>query len=825
MSLNAHNSGSNNINAGIRCKTMNKMKGLFSSLCITSLTSVLMLISSLSLAQQKELDTLQKKFEHHRINFPQEKVYAHLSQNVYLTGETVWFKIYYVDGVVHHPLNTSKVAYLEILDKDNLAVVQTKVSMKDGHGDGAVFLPASINSGNYTVRVYTQWMKNFSPEFFFHKTITVINSFRKLETEKETTTERFRAQFFPEGGNLVYELKSKVAFQVTAPNGKGISFSGSVLNNENDTIAAIKAFKFGIGNFTFTPKTGESYRAILTDTLGNSQTIQLPVPQSYGFVMEVGDSTSDLLAIHVSASYPPAEGTSAFYYIVHTRQIISSIGMRSLGPKKTTILVSKKDLSEGISHITIFDSQLRPLCERLYFKPSEKKLLITAHANQPEYGVRRKVTLDLSADNSSSQEATLSVAVVKTDSLQGNFTGDIFNYLWLQSDLKGEIESPGYYMATASPDVAVALDNLMLTHGWRRFAWDEILGEKKKPSFIPEYRGLLIRGTVVDANGNPASGVATYLSTPGKNIQLYTARSRFNGDVVYEMKDFYGLKKIIVQTNTAQDSTSKIQIHNPYAATFASRRLPTLTLPPNLSKALLERSVAMQVQDIYYGDNSASFKVTAIDSTSFYSKASETYFLDDYTRFTVMEEVMREYVPGVMVRKRRDGFHFLVLDNVRKSLFQENPLVILDGMPIFDIDKIMAFDPLKVKKLEVVTNRYFLGPFNFPGIVSYKTYTGDLAGFELDPRSVAMNYEGLQRQRIFYSPSYDNQKQRESRMPDRRNLLFWAPQVRLDKGGKNQLEFYTSDLIGNYTIVIEGLTTNGYSGSTTSSFLVKQFNN
>ncbi len=207
MYLNAHNSLSNNINAGICSKTvmpdsMNKMKRLFGSLWIRSLTSVLMLISSLSLAQQKELDTLQKRFEHNRINFPQEKVYAHLSQNVYLTGETVWFKIYYVDGVLHHPLNTSKVAYLEILDKDNHTVVQTKISMKDGHGDGAVFLPASINSGNYTVRVYTQWMKNFSPEFFFHKTITIINSFRKLETEKKTIQNVFVRNFFLRGETL-----------------------------------------------------------------------------------------------------------------------------------------------------------------------------------------------------------------------------------------------------------------------------------------------------------------------------------------------------------------------------------------------------------------------------------------------------------------------------------------------------------------------------------------------------------------------------------------------------------------------------------------------
>ena len=137
----------------------------------------------------------------------------------------------------------------------------------------------------------------------------------------------------------------------------------------------------------------------------------------------------------------------------------------------------------------------------------------------------------------------------------------------------------------------------------------------------------------------------------------------------------------------------------------------------------------------------------------------------------------------------------------------------------------MAFDPLKVKKLEVLTHKYYLGPLSFPGVVSYSTYTGDLAGFQLDPRSVSLDYDGLQRQQVFYTPLYENQKQRESRMPDRRNLLFWAPQVNLDNQGKGQLEFYTSDLTGKYTIVVEGISSDGYSGSNTSSFVVKQFNN
>jgi hypothetical protein len=227
------------------------------------LMAAFLLFACTTLRAQTAVDTLQKRFEQYRIDFPQEKVYAHLSQNVYLTGETVWFKLYYVDGVQHRPLNTSKVAYVEILDRENRAVAHSKISLKDGEGHGSIFLPTSINSGNYTVRAYTQWMRNFSPEFFFHKSITIVNSFRKLELERTNVTERFQAQFFPEGGNLVYELKSKVAFQVTTPDGKGINFSGVLLNSANDTIASIKPLKFGIGNFTFTPVKGDSYRVYL----------------------------------------------------------------------------------------------------------------------------------------------------------------------------------------------------------------------------------------------------------------------------------------------------------------------------------------------------------------------------------------------------------------------------------------------------------------------------------------------------------------------------------------------------------------------------------
>ena len=231
----------------------------------------------------------------------------------------------------------------------------------------------------------------------------------------------------------------------------------------------------------------------------------------------------------------------------------------------------------------------------------------------------------------------------------------------------------------------------------------------------------------------------------------------------------------------------------------------------------------MQTQDIYYGDRTGKLTQPLTDSLAFYGRADETYYLDDFTRFQVMEEVMREYVPGVLVRKRKDGFHFVVIDNLHRDVLPDDPMILLDGVPIFDADKIMAFDPLKVKKLEVLTRKYYLGLLTLQGIVSYSTYKGDLAGYELDPKALSLNYEGLQLQREFYAPRYDAPAERNSRIPDQRNLLYWAPDIITDRDGKQQLDFYTSDLTGNYELVIEGTTTDGLSGSTSYTFSVKRF--
>ena len=162
------------------------------------------------------------------------------------------------------------------------------------------------------------------------------------------------------------------------------------------------------------------------------------------------------------------------------------------------------------------------------------------------------------------------------------------------------------------------------------------------------------------------------------------------------------------------------------------------------------------------------------------------------------------------------------MDKITREELGDDPLVLVDGVPVFDMDKVMKLDPLKMSRLDVLARRYILGYNSFDGIASFTTYKGDLNGFELDPHAIVVDYEGIQLQRKFYAPEYETEQQLTSHLPDFRNLLFWEPEVKTKSDGKETLGFYTSDLPGKYAIVLQGINASGMSGSQVVFFDVKR---
>ena len=781
-----------------------------------ALALTLIIVSFHVNAQRETLNGLVEKLQLHQQATLQEKVFVHLDRTFFVGGETMWFKVYVTDGYKHQLMDVSKVVYLDILDRNHQSVMQTKVSIENGVGNGSITVPPSLDSDNYTVRAYTNWMKNFSADFFFHQVISIVNVFQRFEEKGKAEETKLDAQFFPEGGNLIEGMKSKVAFRVVDATGKGISFNGSVISPAGDTVVSFSPLKFGLGHFTFTPKSG-TYQVIIKEKNGKITTARLPGAQANGYTMMVTDTTQNRIKVTVRGN--DAHGTTLIYLIGHTRQLINLAIAQNLINGKISFLLDKKELGEGIAHLTVFSQSLQPVCERLYFNNPTHKVNVLMNSDKPVYEPRDKISLHLTINNEQTQFVKSSLSVFKNDALQQLKPTDIQSYLWINSELKGNIESPEYYF---SEDVLAneAMDNLMLTHGWSKFKWEDVFRAKgKTPLILPEYRGHIITAKIVDTNSSkPVQGIPAYLSAPDKKIQPYMAYSDGNGLALFEASHLTGAKKIIAQTGAYQNGT-RIEINSPFSSENSTLTVPYLKLSTDLKGLLTQRSISMQAEDIFYRGRVKN-KESLVDSSAFFGEASEHYNLDDYTRFPVMEEVMREYVKGVRLRKKDNQFIFKVLNAPKNLVFENEPLVLLDGVPVFNTDKIMAMDPLKIKYIDVVTRQYYYGKFIFDGIVSYKTYQHDLGGFQFDAGTVVMDYDGLQLKKEFFAPQYETVADRQSRLPDERNLLLWKPDLIIEN--KSQvIDFYSSDQTGNYQAIIQGISQHGEPVFQTYTFEVK----
>ena len=692
----------------------------------------------------------------------------------------------------------------------------------------------------------------------------------------------YDVQFFPEGGSLVQGLSNRVAFRIADQSGKGLHCKGSLVNAAGDTIAHFQSLRFGMGQFSFTPTAGAPCKALLELDDRTLVTYTLPPSEDKGSTMHLnaGDDDRLTISIHTTA----LSGDSVVRLIIHNHKAISAIDQKTIVEGEAQFIVDQKKLPDGITVFTVLTGNATPVGERLWFR-RPASLNMDLHADREQYKRREKVTLTLSVANTAAntahaaatsqsitppQSATnpqsittpqfnASIAVVLQDSLQSTGQDDILNYLFLSSELKGTIDSPAYYFSN-DPKVRETTDLLMMTQGWRKLLQTDsgprftgsgsghTVPDSRPQSAIsgspgpssgpqstisgspvltplhnPEYAGLLITGKVTQRlTETPASGIFAWLSVPDQKFRLASAISNKDGELQWDLGMLYGAHELVVQTgDSLMDRRYRIDLSTSF------RNAPTQTVPPPLKwpaakDQLILHSIGAQAQNAYQTDRRQHFSRPLItDTLAFYGRPGKSYRLDDYTRFTTMEEVMREYVREVRVRNSRGNFAFYVqADQANELFFETRPLVLVDGVPVSDINNIIQFDPLKIKKIEVVPKRYLLGDSVYSGIISYSSYNGDLPGFPLDRNAYILDYEGLQLHREFYSPVYDTRDQQTSRIPDLRNILYWSPDIITNASGKCEISFYTSDFPGRYTVIVQGITADGQAGSIRTSFTV-----
>ncbi len=300
-----------------------------------------------------------------------------------------------------------------------------------------------------------------------------------------------------------------------------------MLDEKGDTAAVFATMRFGIGQFAFTPSGEHVYRAVIgEDTIGKDS----PVARDRGYVMNVHEGGEGRLQVTVRAR----GALSPEIYLVGRAGRNLRLALRAelvhgsaMFADSAVFVLEKDSLGDGVNQLTLFDGASEPVAERLYFRRPLGPLSIGVRADRSQYATRSKI--DLAVDTRDTG-ASLSVSVYRIDSLMpGSQPADIYSYLWLGSDLKGRVESPEYYLGARGPEADQALDNLMLTHGWRRFRWESIRrlarGQLAFP-YPPEHNGHIVMGRLTDTRtGGPVSNKISFLSSPGTAYRFQAALS------------------------------------------------------------------------------------------------------------------------------------------------------------------------------------------------------------------------------------------------------------------------------------------------------------
>jgi TonB-dependent SusC/RagA subfamily outer membrane receptor len=512
------------------------------------------------------------------IKAPVEKIHIQLDKPYYTLGDTLWMKGYVVNEN-NELSNLSKVLYADLVDSRDSVKMQLKLQLVQGLGWGAMNLSDSLlNGGNYHIRAYTNRMRGFGEEYFFDKPVHITNvrepfagvkASAKLVFDKSGNMvpviqkDSVSVQFFPEGGELVNGLPSKVAFKALGTDGLSREITGYVADKDNKRVTDFRTDHVGMGVFVLQPAMGNSYTAVIKLADSSESRVALPNALPQGYVLSVTQNEDNVFVRVISS--PALLKTGEITLIAQANNTVAYSGKKELVSANIETVIPKVKFPEGIVQFTLFSPLFQPVAERLAFiRNSEKHLNIKITPDKQAYKQRDKVNLDMEVTDQQGQPVAgnFSLAITNENEVPNAEVNEqtIFSNLLLSSELRGHIEYPNYYFTAVNPDKENQLDNLMLTQGWRRFTWKDVLANTPTRQSFSAEKGITISGQALKKDA-PAAGVRVSLliNTPVAFLMdtVTDAQGRFKFDSLNFQK---GIKFNVAVVNAKKNSGIIIQI-------------------------------------------------------------------------------------------------------------------------------------------------------------------------------------------------------------------------------------------------------------------------
>ena len=322
---------------------------------------------------------------------------------------------------------------------------------------------------------------------------------------------------------------------------------------------------------------------------------------------------------------------------------------------------------------------------------------------------------------------------------------------------------------------------------------------------LPETQGLSLTGQAVSFTDMTSAPYATiYVSVLGGDRDFFCNYSDSAGRFYFSFPEYAGERDLFVSANHSEIDDLELLIDRDFSQDALQLPSYPVRLNDTLTELITEMSVNAQVSQQYYPKQVLIQETQAPEELLFYGKPTSSIKFDDFVNLPTLEEYFVEVVPQVAVR-RGGGVRRLIIQGEHPDLSIYPPLLMIDGVAIFDIEAVLAVSPRLIDRVEIVNAPYIRGNVSFGGIISLISKNNDLGYIDLPSSGLLVNYRMLD---LSASDTIQYGIQ-DPRLPDVRNTLYWNPGLELNSATGKRISFRTADLKGEYEILIRGIDSTG----------------
>ncbi|MEO7215811.1 carboxypeptidase regulatory-like domain-containing protein [Mucilaginibacter sp.] len=773
---------------------------------------------------------------------PTEKVYLHLDKPAYNFADTIWFKAYTVIGQHHQLSALSGVLYVEIISPNDTLVSRQTLKLTSGIASNGIALDAGLPQGIYRLRAYTKWMRNAGAAYFYEQKIRIGGIPPPVTAAIKPIAQKPDVQFFPEGGEMVNGLRSRIAIKAINSEGLGENIQGTIEDNDGNIVADFATRHLGMGVFALIPKSDKTYRAKIGSPGETLYTVDLPIAKTIGYTLAINNSQADSIFIKVAVNHEfLKEGQgNTFYVLAQSAGKIYYSAQGKLTGQVYMAGISRSRFPSGIVQFTLFNQNSQPVAERVAFIRGSDSLTMQVTPQTKTFQARQPVKFNLVAKGSSRQATgTFSISVTNETAvgLDESLESTIVNSLLLTSDLKGSIEQPNYYF-TGSTQASADLDLLMLTQGYRKFKWKQALGaEPGVPVYQPE-SSLELSGTVQTMAGKPVPNGKVVLTATRGNLITDTLTDA-NGNFKFVNLDMADTSKVTLNAKKSNNNNNvQITVLNPgYAEILKSAGSDTTTsvLPPQITAVLQQKySGYQQLQKEELIKRGRILKEVRIKANRIRKAPELTYSANlngpGHANQVIMGDDLNmnscPYVSGCLIGKVM-GVKFnaqgepINTRSVGMNTLEKPMVLIVDGIMMegSHLNELNSNDIYSIEVLRSLSYLTIYGSNAATGALVITMRRGGESRAKQTSFSGVITYlfKGFTPTRSFYTPKYSA----ATPLPDLRSTIYWNPNVITDKDGLATIEYLNNDNKGTYRVVIEGIDDNGNLGRSVYRYKVE----